>query len=428
MKNHGLTIIAILAVLCATAHAGEKLTWENCVSRAAKNNPDIRSAVEQVSSSDSLAKAAYSGFLPQVTANANVTRGNSYAFSQLGGVPLNFPAGDNSISSASLSVNQNIFAGFKDASLVEQGAAGRNLSRATLDSTKVQVSFDLKSSFANLLYAQKYVTLTEQITRRRVENAELVELHFEGGIENKGNVMLSNAFVGQAHYDNTVARDSTDVSRQQLARVMGLSDSSEFEITGGIPLAEPEAEPDLKKIAAVTPKYRQSVAQEQSSEAGVSLARANFFPNLDLTGTISSQGNNSFPDTSKRSLMLNLSLPVFSGGGDYYNYKSASALSASSSYQRISVDQQLLPTLKQAFRVYVEAIEKLKVDKAFLEAAEVRAEIARSKYNNGLLSFEDWDIIENDLITKEKTYLQSERDRVIAEASWDLAAGKGVIP
>ena len=39
---------------------------------------------------------------------------------------------------------------------------------------------------------------------------------------------------------------------------------------------------------------------------------------------------------------------------------------------------------------------------------------------------DDWDIIENDLITKQKTELQSELNRVNAEASWDLARGKGV--
>jgi outer membrane protein TolC len=393
----------------------------------ARQNPDIHAANEQLSSSENLAKAAYSGFLPQVSANANVTKGNSYAFPQLGGVPLNVPAGDNTVSSGSLLVNQNLFAGFKDASLVEQGAANKDLSRAALDSTKVQTSFDLKTSFANLFYAQKYVELTDKIIRRRTENAQIVELHFESGMENKGSVMLSNAFVGQARYDKTVARDSTDVSRQQLARVMGMDDLKEFEITGGIPLSEPGAEPDFKGIARSTPSYRQSAAQEQVNEAGVGLARSNFFPAMDLTGSVAAQGNNSFPDTSKRSVMLNLSVPVFSGGSDYYNYKSASALHAASSYQKQSVDQQLLSKLKQTYRLYVESIEKLNVDKAFLEAAEVRAEIGRSKYNNGLLSFEDWDIIENDLIAKQKLYLLSERDRVLAEAEWELAAGKGVI-
>lgn len=420
-----ISIVSIIA--CTAAIAGEKLTWENCINKVTKNNPDVSAAKKQVSSSDSLTKAAYSGFLPKLTASFNVTKGNSYSFSQLNNIPLSTPTGDNVTSSGSVSLAQNIFRGFKDSSLVEQTSANRELSRATLDATKVQVSYDLKAAFANLLYSQKYLTLTEQIIKRREENSNLVELHFESGIENKGSVMLSKAFVSQAKYDNVVARNSIDLSRQQLARVMGLDDLENFEIEGDIPLAEPDAKPDFKLIAAQTPLHRQKTASEKASEAGVSLAQSSYYPSLDLTGSVSAQGNNSFPNASRRSFMLNVSLPIFSGGNDYFNEQSASALYASSALQRAATDQQLLPKLKDAYKNYTEAIEKLKVDKAFLEAAEVRAEIGRGKYNNGLLSFEDWDIIENDLITKQKTYLQSEHDRIIAEAAWDLAAGKGVV-
>lgn len=84
--------------------------------------------------------------------------------------------------------------------------------------------------------------------------------------------------------------------------------------------------------------------------------------------------------------------------------------------------------LKQTFASYQEAVERLKVDTELLDAATIRAEIARNKYNNGLLSFEDWDIIENDLISRQKFVLQSRRDRIVAEAVWEQAQGKGVIP
>ena len=38
----------------------------------------------------------------------------------------------------------------------------------------------------------------------------------------------------------------------------------------------------------------------------------------------------------------------------------------------------------------------------------------------------DWDIIENDLINRQKAYLQTKRDRISAEASWEQTQGKGV--
>jgi outer membrane protein TolC len=121
-------------------------------------------------------------------------------------------------------------------------------------------------------------------------------------------------------------------------------------------------------------------------------------------------------------------VPLYSGGKDYYATKSAASSLEAAVSNTDSTEHQLLVNLKQTHAGFVESVEKLKVDQAFLEAATTRAEIARSKYNNGLMTFEDWDIIENDLIQRLKTFLQSQRDRVIAEASWELAQGKGVIP
>ena len=61
-------------------------------------------------------------------------------------------------------------------------------------------------------------------------------------------------------------------------------------------------------------------------------------------------------------------------------------------------------------------------------AAETRAGIARSKYNNGLMSFEDWDRIETDLIQRQKAALLGRRERVLAEAAWEQTQGRGAIP
>jgi outer membrane protein TolC len=95
---------------------------------------------------------------------------------------------------------------------------------------------------------------------------------------------------------------------------------------------------------------------------------------------------------------------------------------------RLSTDRQLLVQLKQAYVTYVESVAQLKVDSSFREAAAMRADIARKQYNNGLLSFQDWDTIESDYIKRQKNYLASKRDRVINESNWEKALGRGVIP
>jgi outer membrane protein TolC len=125
---------------------------------------------------------------------------------------------------------------------------------------------------------------------------------------------------------------------------------------------------------------------------------------------------------------LNLNVPLYSGGKDYYATKSAVSNLEAAASNTDSAEHQLVVRLKQTHAGYVESVEKLKVDQAFLDAAMTRADIARTKYNNGLMTFENWDIIENDLIQRQKSFLQSQRDRVVAEAAWEQAQGKGVIP
>lgn len=118
---------------------------------------------------------------------------------------------------------------------------------------------------------------------------------------------------------------------------------------------------------------------------------------------------------------------LFGGGKDYYSVKSSAATLSVAQSKLTSTERTALVNLKKSYSDYVEAVEDFGVSEAFLMAAKSRAEIAQAKYNNGLMSFDEWDIIENDLIAKTKIFIQSRRDRVIAEAAWDQARGTGVI-
>ena len=58
----------------------------------------------------------------------------------------------------------------------------------------------------------------------------------------------------------------------------------------------------------------------------------------------------------------------------------------------------------------------------------MRSDIARSKYNNGISNFDDWDLIENELINRQKDLTLKVRDQIVALASWENAQGKGMFP
>jgi outer membrane protein TolC len=300
---------------------------------------------------------------------------------------------------------------------------------AAYDTTKARISFDLKTAYESLIYAIDFKVLTEEIIRRREENNRLVELRFESGRENKGSAYLSEAYLAQAKLDDLQASNAKRISSAQLARALGLDEYSDISINGPIPVNEPESgTPDLLKIALATPDYRQLEALENAADAGVTIARSGFYPSLDLTGTLGRQVSPVFVGAQDRwSVGIALTLPFLSGGSDFYSTRSAIDARTAAEFQRVNISRQVRARLEQSYASYLEAVMKFKVDTSFKQATTVRAEIARKRYNNGLLTFEDWDVIENDLINRQKAYLQSKRDRVIAEAAWEQAQGIGAL-
>ena len=123
-----------------------------------------------------------------------------------------------------------------------------------------------------------------------------------------------------------------------------------------------------------------------------------------------------------------VSLPLFSGGQTFFNVRSAKAEQDRTKANLDSTDNQSLFVLQQTFAAYQDAAGKVGVQQEFLHAAQVREEIASSQYATGLLSFQDWDLIEDDLIANQKAMLASQRDALIGEATWERAQGRSALP
>jgi len=407
---------ASLLVLWGPAIRAETLTWDACIAQTTRYNAALRAAHDRLRAAESRTRSAAGAFLPQISAAASR---NSYDYAG-----TNPPTDYN----ASVTATQNLFAGFRDEATLAQAEANAAATEATLRIAKAQASYDLKSAFAALRHARASLRLADDIIGRREENLKLVELRYEGGRENKGSYFLSRAAVGQARYERLQAGHALLVAQEQLARVLGRDEARDLDIVGEVPEASPPERLDLEKLLPQVPEYQQALAEERAAEEDVRIARSALLPTLNLSGTAARQGDEWLSGDRRNSAALTLTVPIFSGGKDYHATESAAATLDATRASRDHTARTVRTALQQGYTGYLQADRKREVDRDFLAAATARAEIARSKYNNGLLSFEDWDIIENDLIIRQKAVLTSSRDRVTAEAAWELAQGKGVIP
>lgn len=414
-----LTTALLLPVLVNAESPQQVLTWEESVRQAAAANPDLRSARDNLRATEMDVRGAGSGFLPKVTGSISKVDSNSDSISPLIQTPDY---------SAALTASQNLFAGFRDRATIDQARANRSVAEANFRTARARLSFDLKSAFVALRSADAAHSLSNDILRRRERNLRLVELRYESGRENKGSFYLSQATLNQARFELLQTEQALRVARTQLARVVGRNEPETIHVVGEVPIVAPPASVDFVQAVRNTPDLQRAQAQVDAAKAGVDLVASNFWPSLDVSGSTSRQGSDWFPDDQRNSVALTLTVPIFNGGKDYYGARSAGAKESAAEATREGLERQLRTQLEQAYANYVQAVAKLAVDEDFLKAANARAEIARNKYSNGLMSFEDWDLIENDLINRQKAVLQSQRERVTAEASWELALGDGVIP
>ncbi|MBC7531959.1 MAG: TolC family protein [Oligoflexus sp.] len=394
------------------------LTWEQCVNEASQNNAAVKSAYQSWQASSSQISATKSAFLPQVSASFSANYGKNIALP-------NSQTEDSY--NASVQVSQNIFNGWADQARVDQSDATASIAEKSLQITKAQTSYDLKTGYARLVYAQRAIRLQESIRGRRKSNLNLVDLRFDNGSENKGSVLLSQAYLDQADLSIIQAQNSIKVANAQLARALGRDENEILTVSEAIPTTPIPRNPNFQMIALSTPQRVQAVLREKSAESGITLAKAGYFPTLGVSGSYGRQDNVFFPRDDSWSVGVVLSIPIFNGGRDYYSTQSAISNRSAAGTSREDLDRQLVLNLNTYLSSLIEAQKSLQVAQSFLKASQMRAEIGRGRYNNGLLSFDDWDLIETDLINRQQAHIQSQRDYVIAEAAWENGLGTGSI-
>jgi outer membrane protein TolC len=402
----------------------EVLTWQDCVREAARNNPDLAAAQALVQRAQFQHQGSRSPFLPQLSLDAQYNQTHSSTNGDL------FTNGSSTSDeySLGLSVRQSLFTGFRNKAEVDRTRAVLEAAEADLSAVKAEVSFDLKSAFTQVLFAQEQLTLAEVIAARRKGNVNLVELRYEAGREHKGSFLRSQAAYHRAQFEVEQAKRAIKVAQRELARVLGRREFDGIKVGGSFEVALPPAPPDFRTLAERTPARQKPLAEARAAESAVTVAQAPFFPEIAATGSVFRLGSDFPPDQNQWSAGVLLTLPLFSGGQNYFGLQDARAEYRRAQENLRSAEDQVVLDLEQTFADFKDSVERTTVQRDFLNAAEVRAEITRSLYTSGLLSFDDWDLIENDLIGARKEMLVNLRDQLIAEGDWERAQGSGSIP
>lgn len=412
-----------------SAGGGGVLTWADCMATAIEHNPDIRAAQFNLDKACSSLRATKGARFPSVSLESSSSQSDT-------GVTQGGAAGATSTSqqmledetSVSLITSYQLYSGGRVSAEIRSASAARRHAGASLDATRHTILCDLRRAFTRLLYAQELSLLSESIARQRKDNLDLVQLRFEGGIEHKGSYMLSSALNEEALMDIRKAGRTRRVAQLELARLMGTREPDGLCVTGTLQTAWDIASTNWDERVSAHPLWRAQDALCDVAKESVEKSKSKMRPTLALVGSSSVYSEEMDLDQHRWKLALVLSLPVFTGGQNINELAASEAGARMAGEELLSTQTKLRTQMESALLLLIDARERVEVQRTLLKAVTVRSEIARQQFNSGLLRFENWDLIENDGIAKQKQMLDVLRDAMLADTDLRQALGSGDLP
>ena len=243
-KKCGKIVIMLSFLLASSiALAGDVtvLTWDDCVKEAVKNNPELASFVHAVEQKKAEKWIEVSPMLPQLSTEASISKTDNFSGSR-----------GNDSNTYTARGQQLLFDGFKTYSNFKSAEQNLKASEHTYAAESSDIRYSLRKAFVELMKSQSLVPITAGIIERRKQNLGMIRLRYESGREHEGALLLAEADLEQAKYDNSKAKRDISVAQYTLRKAMGWYKDSPIKAEGNFKLQRAVgAKPDLRKIARI---------------------------------------------------------------------------------------------------------------------------------------------------------------------------------
>ncbi|MBI5050214.1 MAG: TolC family protein [Nitrospirae bacterium] len=381
LKIYSIALV-LLFIFYNSLFAEEILIWQECIKEAAKNHPDLIAAQEGIKESQANKAITASSLFPQIDSSLSASTAKTTAANAVTGAKTSTTTDSYSYG---VSGTQLLFDGFKTLNEVKGASENIKASQEGYRFISSEVRLNLRNAFINLLTAQELMHVAEEIVKIRKDDFELITLRYESGLENEGSLLTAEADLKEANFELSEAKRDIEVAQRQLTKEMGRQEFKPMFVKGDFTVKDTAKEkPDFEVIVKNNPSLLQAVANKNAASFNIKSAYANFSP--ELSGNVGADKSSStWPPRDKGwNAGLSVTMPIFEGG-------------------------LRLAQVSQA---------------TSLNAAAKRSEIAEAQYSTGFISFDNWTIIEDNLVTAKKSYLNAQANMLFAEASWIQAKGE----
>lgn len=406
MKKTILFIYTCLFCSLGSIYANA-LIWNEVLEEALDKNPELANARNSLELSDISYRSSFTNYYPNISGNMGARKSDSNDTSY----------------SYGLNGSLSIFKGFRNITETKIKKTNLSIQEARYKRSLSDFVYNLRISFAQVLKTQMNISLLKEIQVRRKNNMELVELRYDAGREDRGAYLRLEADYLQSKYETESEERSYKIVQASLLKNIGKDIYEIINVTGTFNIPAIKEKPS-KELLQSNPDYIAAKYKLEVSEYELKYEYGNFYPDLGLSSSLSKSGSNWPPEDDSWSVGLSLSYPFFSRGKDFYDLKTSKLNKIMSQNNLEGIEYELMYEIENAYNNLIDSIEYYKVKEKYYSARRERSEISREKYLNGLISYEDWDWIENEFINAQKSLLDGEYNIFAVWAKWLKVIGE----
>lgn len=413
-----LTITTLMAVACIMP-ASAQWTLRQCVEHAIQHNISLKQQRNVCKQRELDVSTARNARLPDL--NANVSENLSFGR----GLTSDNTYTNNTTNSTSLGLSTSIplFTGMR---IPHQTKLARlNLDAATADLEKAanDISLQVAQYFMQAVYSKELAGVAQRQVEIDSIQAERLKRMAEQGKASVADVSQQQAALAQSRLTLTQARNETGVALLELAQLLELQYTADFDIVADNVSADAlgalvSAEDIYSQAVAVKPEIQAGLSRMKGADENISIAKAALYPQLALTGGVgtnyyktSGLAADNFGKQLKNnfspSISLSLSIPIFNRMQTRNSIRSAE-------YDRQNAELSLENTRKTLYKEIQQvcfntaaAQEKYRSSTAAATSARDAFSLMQAKYENGKANITEFNEAKTQLMKAESEQLQA---------------------
>lgn len=433
--------IVLILITCSFSKITAQNEWSlnDCISYAVKYNLNLKSLEYNNQSAKENYKQSFRELLPSLSANSNynILYGKSIDPNTNEIISSDFYS-----NSYYINAGIDIFRGFQKINAIK----ARNFLYKATQNEKLQekylLAFKVMTAFYNIKFYEGQLKIVLEQQEISILNLKLVQKQFDLGMKAKADVYEAESVLSNDELLNIQYKNKLETTKLKLVQLMNLTNTKNFKTASANDFTadvtnHQTTDSIYKRASSFIPIIKAQEFRVNAAEKDISIATSKLYPSLSFSAgyntgfyetNINEFGdvipfNAQLKDNVSQYIGLSLRIPISDRWRNRSDIKQKKIALLQAKNNLTIQQQELFNTIQELNQNYLASITEFKQTKQHLKTQTLAFEIAKKKYNKGMISILEFYQAKNLFANAKSNHLQLKLQLRVQKKTLDFYIG-----